>query len=198
LRFKVLEERLKGSPSANSSRVISEGRSISSGRARRQSLGGGENFSKLISNGSLSKRTANSPSRTLRSNSAAELLKNAKATSRSFDGGNKSEGDNAGSRAAGRPNPTSNGKNYNGLQKGGEDQDKVEDTKKEIDDLVSGALYDLLQKEVIALRKACHEKDLTLKEKDDAVEVRIFLALLHHLAFAPCQLRNSHYLRHSI
>ncbi|KAJ8449778.1 hypothetical protein Cgig2_001434 [Carnegiea gigantea] len=175
LRFKVLEERLKGSTSANSSRVLPEGRSISSGRTRRQSLGGGENFSKLISNGALSKRTANSPSRTtLRSNSTAALLKNAKASSTSFDGGNKSEeGDNASSRAAGPPNRTSNGstKNYNGLQKGGEDQDKVENAKKEIDDLVSGALYDLLQKEVVTLRKACHEKDLTLKDKDDAIEM---------------------------
>jgi len=30
----------------------------------------------------------------------------------------------------------------------------------------------MLQKEVIYLRKTCHEKDQTLKDKDDAIEVR--------------------------
>jgi hypothetical protein len=41
----------------------------------------------------------------------------------------------------------------------------------ESEDSVSGVLYDMLQKEVISLRKACHEKDQSLKDKDDAVEV---------------------------
>ncbi|XP_044506286.1 microtubule-associated protein 70-2-like isoform X2 [Mangifera indica] len=34
-----------------------------------------------------------------------------------------------------------------------------------------GVLYDLLQKEVITLRKACQEKDQSLKDKDDAIEM---------------------------
>lgn len=38
-------------------------------------------------------------------------------------------------------------------------------------DTVSGVLYDMLQKEVINLRKAMHEKDQSLKDKDDAIEV---------------------------
>lgn len=38
-------------------------------------------------------------------------------------------------------------------------------------DTVSGVLYDMLQKEVITLRKAMHEKDQSLKDKDDAIEV---------------------------
>jgi hypothetical protein len=37
--------------------------------------------------------------------------------------------------------------------------------------MVSGVLYDMLQKEVVSLRKACHEKDQSLKDKDDAIEV---------------------------
>eukprot|EP00475_Leptophrys_vorax_P036029 TRINITY_DN6017_c0_g1_i3.p1 TRINITY_DN6017_c0_g1~~TRINITY_DN6017_c0_g1_i3.p1 ORF type:complete len:281 (-),score=75.66 TRINITY_DN6017_c0_g1_i3:309-1151(-) len=39
------------------------------------------------------------------------------------------------------------------------------------EDRVSGALYDLLQKEVIALRKSASERDLSIKDKDDAVEM---------------------------
>ncbi|XP_068662150.1 microtubule-associated protein 70-2-like isoform X1 [Aristolochia californica] len=38
------------------------------------------------------------------------------------------------------------------------------------DELVSGVLYDFLQKEVISLRKLCHEKDQTLRKKDTAIE----------------------------
>lgn len=41
-----------------------------------------------------------------------------------------------------------------------------------MEDPVSGVLYDLLQKEVVNLRKASHEKDQSLKDKDDAIEVR--------------------------
>jgi hypothetical protein len=36
-------------------------------------------------------------------------------------------------------------------------------------------LYELLQKQVVALRKAGHEKDQSLKDKDDAIEVDIFV-----------------------
>ncbi|KAI3964657.1 hypothetical protein MKX01_020474 [Papaver californicum] len=39
------------------------------------------------------------------------------------------------------------------------------------EDSVSGILYDMLQKEVIGLRKASHEKDQSLKDKDDAIEM---------------------------
>lgn len=48
----------------------------------------------------------------------------------------------------------------------------TEKSKAEHEDYVSGMLYDMLQKEVITLRKACHEKDQSLKDKDDAIEVR--------------------------
>lgn len=44
-------------------------------------------------------------------------------------------------------------------------------SKSEGEDYVSGVLYDILQKEVITLRKACHEKNQSLKDKDDAIEV---------------------------
>lgn len=50
--------------------------------------------------------------------------------------------------------------------------DRTEKSETHLEDYVSGVLYDLLQKEVITLRKACHEKDQSLKDKDDAIEVR--------------------------
>ncbi|CAH1418546.1 unnamed protein product [Lactuca virosa] len=38
-------------------------------------------------------------------------------------------------------------------------------------DFVSGMLYDMLQKEVLNLNKACHLKDQNLKDKDNTIEV---------------------------
>ncbi|KAG8059507.1 hypothetical protein GUJ93_ZPchr0002g26649 [Zizania palustris] len=46
-----------------------------------------------------------------------------------------------------------------------------ETTDSNTSDMVSGILYDMLQKEVVSLRKACHEKDQSLKDKDDAIEM---------------------------
>ncbi|KAG9460023.1 hypothetical protein H6P81_004531 [Aristolochia fimbriata] len=39
------------------------------------------------------------------------------------------------------------------------------------EEVVPGVLYDLLQKEVISLRKLCHERDHTLREKEKAIEM---------------------------
>ncbi|GAB4843951.1 hypothetical protein Ancab_013915 [Ancistrocladus abbreviatus] len=177
LRFKVLEERLRASPCNNSSRPITEGRSTSNGHSRRQSLGGGESFSRLASNGYMSKRGTDSSSRPLRSNSAIMLLKNSKVSSKSFDGGGKSlEGDKVHSNGNANDNvPASNiDQNQNATTNGR--RGSCEDTnvgKGETDngDYVSGGLYDMLQKEVVTLRKVCHEKDQTLKDKDDAIEM---------------------------
>ncbi|KAF8378585.1 hypothetical protein HHK36_029933 [Tetracentron sinense] len=178
LRLKVLEERLR--PSSNgSSRTPSEGRSISNGRSRRQSLGGADNVSKLTSNGFLSKRTPSSQLKSSLSSSTSTVLKHAKGTSKSFDGG---------TRSLDRGKVLSNGTGPNYLPskssegtrdsvahntwKGSPDEKPNEfptvDTE---DDCVSGLLYDMLQKEVIALRKAGHEKDQSLKDKDDAIEM---------------------------
>ncbi|GAB4851753.1 hypothetical protein Ancab_031155 [Ancistrocladus abbreviatus] len=177
-RFKVLEERLRSSPCSISPRPISEGRSTSNGRSRRQSIGGAESFSRIATNGYISKRATNSPSRPLRTNSAIVLLKNAQVSANSFDGGDKSlKRVKAGSNANGNDNlPASNidqkkNASTNGTHGGCDDTDAVEKNKKDTDDYVSGALYDMLQKDVVTLRKACHEKDQTLKDKDDAIEM---------------------------
>ena len=45
-------------------------------------------------------------------------------------------------------------------------------------DFVSGMLYDMLQKEVLTLKKACHQKDQNLKDKDNTIEVRNLLFLM--------------------
>uniref|UniRef100_A0A7N0TCY7 Uncharacterized protein n=1 Tax=Kalanchoe fedtschenkoi TaxID=63787 RepID=A0A7N0TCY7_KALFE len=171
LRLKVIEDSLRGS-SFSSNRTTSEGRSISNGR--RQSLGGAE-VSKLTSNGFLPKRL---PSFQLRSSGTSSVLKNAKGTSKSFDGG---------TRSLDRGRAYLNGpvRNYLPVQssdvtKEVEQNDNWKETTEEstkefptaeIEEAVPIVLYDLLQKEVVTLRKASNEKDQSLKDKDDAIEM---------------------------
>ncbi|KAE8687365.1 Microtubule-associated protein 70-2 [Hibiscus syriacus] len=169
LRLKVLEENLRGS-SNSISRNTSDGRSMSNGRSRRQSLGGADNYSKLTSNGPLFKR---SPSFQLRpSLSSSTVLKHAKGTSKSFDGGTKSlDG------AKVLLNGTGSNSSLNRPSEGTKEDEAPSNEKTndfqpvDTEDNVPGVLYDLLQKEVIALRKAGLEKDQSLKDKDDAIEM---------------------------
>ncbi|PSS15733.1 Microtubule-associated protein like [Actinidia chinensis var. chinensis] len=173
LRFKVLEEKLKA-PRNGISRTPTEGRSTSNGHSRRQSLGGLENMSRLSSNGFFSRKT-NGQSGSFHSNGASALLKQAKISSRSFDGGNGSpERDKPVPNATEKDGPIdvnaqiqSSGMVYS-HEENGRANGK---TRTEHEDFVSGMLYDMLQKEVITLRKACHEKDQSLKDKDDAIEM---------------------------
>nr|XP_023914937.1 microtubule-associated protein 70-2-like [Quercus suber]XP_023916335.1 microtubule-associated protein 70-2-like [Quercus suber] len=176
LRFKVLEERLK--TSNGNSRIASEGRTISNGSSRRQSLGGAENFSKSSSNGYLSKRTSNSQYGLLRSNSASTLLKHGNISTRSFDGGSRSlDRGKLIPDASGKDNVPTNTCDHNlisetnGTHMESENGTPIGNTKPEHEDYVSGMLYDMLQKEVVSLRKACNERDQTLKDKDDAIEM---------------------------
>ncbi|KAL2320659.1 hypothetical protein Fmac_029628 [Flemingia macrophylla] len=177
LRFKVWEERVKAS-NGNSKFTVADGRNIPTGPSRRQSFGGAESLSASSSNGYLSRKTSILRSGSLRSNSANVLLKHGKLSSRSFDGGSRNlERERSTSDANGLDNMSINTNNQiipsetittheesaNGTP--------VEKSKAENEDYVSGMLYDMLQKEVISLRKACHEKDQTLKDKDDAIEM---------------------------
>lgn len=177
----MLEESLRGS-SNSSNRSTPDGRSMSNGPSRRQSLGGADNFSKLTSNGFLSKRTPTSQLRSSLSSSTSSVLKHAKGTSKSFDGGMRS-------LDRGKVLLNGMGPNYSFNQssegtkegdspnawKGNSDDKPNEFPAADTEDSVPGVLYDLLQKEVIALRKAGHEKDQSLKDKDDAIEVSILL-----------------------
>ena len=201
LRLRVLEDSLRGSSNIVS-RSTSDGRNMSNGPSRRQSLGGADNFSKLTSNGFLSKR---SPSSQLRSSlSSSTVLKHAKGTSKSFDGGTRSlDG------AKVLLNGTSSNISFNQPSEGTKEGEAPNNEKfndflpVDIEDNVPGVLYDLLQKEVIALRKAGHEKDQGLKDKDDAIEVdTCVLSIQHHfnlsfwinalviLVFFRCSLRR--------
>lgn len=176
MRFKVLEERVKTS-NGNFKFTVSDGRNISTGPSRRQSFGGAESPSASSSNGYLSRKTSTSRPGSLRSNSANVLLKHAKLSSRSFDGG---------SRNLERERPTFDANGVDNMPTKTNNQTVTSETitaherangipvNKSIaenEDCVSGMLYDMMQKEVISLRKSCHEKDQTLKDKDDAIEV---------------------------
>ncbi|KAG8372131.1 hypothetical protein BUALT_Bualt12G0034500 [Buddleja alternifolia] len=166
LRFKVLEERLKSCPNGKT-RTPSLGRSMSNGTSRRQSLGGLENLSKPSSNGLLS-RKVNGSSRVF---SASSLLKQAKNFSGLFEGdGRLINGDKEVPDIIEKDEKTQSNGIITPCENGNGDILPVK-LKNEDEDCVSGLLYDMLQKEVITLRKACHEKDHSLKDKDDAIEM---------------------------
>lgn len=180
MRFKVLEETLK-MPLIVTSRTAAEGRSISNMRSRRMSLGGVENLSRPLNGSLLRKKCFQSGSS--QSNDASSLLKQAKNMSGAFDGGSRSEGKETpvqlmDQKENGRSG-TSRESHSNGIvtAHGNGDLDAAEKMKLENKDYVSGALYDMLQKEVIVLRKACNEKDHSLKDKDDAIEVSCSVSL---------------------
>ncbi|KAI3825407.1 hypothetical protein L1987_06890 [Smallanthus sonchifolius] len=158
LRLRVLEDTLR-SPNSN-------------GTSRRQSLGGADNFSKLAaSNGILPKR---SPSFQIRSSGSSSILRHAKGTSKSFDGGTRALDRNK-LISNGSDSPTFNlGQSCEGtkdIEMINPDEKPSGSSETETEDTVPGLLYDLLQKEVIALRKAGHEKDQSIKDKDDAIEM---------------------------
>ncbi|CAN6933292.1 unnamed protein product, partial [Brassica oleracea] len=173
LRLKVLEETLRGT-----SRNTTEGRSMSNGPSRRQSLGGSDNLQKFASNGFLPKKSPSSQMRNAFTSNSSSVLKNAKGTSRSFDGG---------TRSLDRGKALLNGPGKYSFNKACDEakesespsawkEDSEEKTTSELpppttEDNVPGVLYDLLQKEVVALRKSSHEKDQSLKDKDDAIEM---------------------------
>lgn len=180
LRLKVLEDGLKGSSNGSLCRLPSTGgedvpKSGMNGLSRRQSIGGAEDASRLVVNGFNNKRRT-STSQLRGSISSSLLMRNAKSTSKSFDGGRPA--DNTPNRSKLFSNgysehhkqmlPVSRGEPQEALK---ENVDLKNEVTEGVEDLVSGVLYDMLQKEVIALRKASHEKDQSLKDKDDAIEM---------------------------
>ncbi|XP_019059542.1 PREDICTED: microtubule-associated protein 70-2-like isoform X2 [Tarenaya hassleriana] len=179
LRLKVLEDTLRGT-SSGSSRNASEGRSMSNGPSRRQSFGGADNIQKLSSNGFLTKKIP-APASQLRqslSSNSTSVLKNAKGTSRSFDGGTRSldrrkvllngPGNYSFNKAS---EELKEAESPSAWKENAEEKPLSQNLARANEDSIPGVLYDLLQKEVIALRKASHEKDQSLKDKDDAIEM---------------------------
>ncbi|KAK4786397.1 hypothetical protein SAY86_003086 [Trapa natans] len=176
MRLKVIEDNLRGNSGGNS-RIMLEGRSISNGPTRRQSLGGADNISRLTASGLLSKKTSASQSKSF-SSGTGTVLKHAKGTSRSFDGGTRSLDREKilpnGTVPSYSPNQSCDAtkdQEENNFSKDNTDDKSTKFTSTETEDTVPGVLYDMLQKEVVSLRKACHEKDQSLKDKDDAIEM---------------------------
>ncbi|KAL3632567.1 hypothetical protein CASFOL_025551 [Castilleja foliolosa] len=162
LRFKVLEEKLKGC-SNGTNRASSQVRSMSNGTSRRQSHGGLENLPIPSSNGFVSRK--------VKLPGAPQINRSSIYGSYTLTNGDKVVPDakDSGSELSnGKATPNNGvinqGKNGNGVI-------LAEKLSNENEDSVSGVLYDMLQKEVISMRKACHEKDQTLKDKDDAIEM---------------------------
>lgn len=170
----MLEDSLRLSNSSN--RCTLDGKSISNGPSRRQSLGGADNISKLTSNGFLPKR---SPAFQSRSSGTSSVLRHAKGTSKSFDGGTRSldrgkillNGTTPSFNISQSSEGTKEAEVNSNTWKGNPEEKPNDFLGVDTEDTVPGLLYDLLQKEVVALRKAGHEKDQSLKDKDDAIEV---------------------------
>jgi hypothetical protein len=178
LRLKVLEDGLRGPPSG-SSRPPTEGKSFSNGPSRRLSLGGADNIPKLSPNGLLTRRSPSFHSRSSLSSSSSLILKHAKGTSKSFDGGTRSldrgkvhgNGPHLLNRSTDAVKDREVDERTNESANSNPDERSNETTNSNSVEMVSGFLYNMLQKEVVSLRKACHEKDQSLKDKDDAIEV---------------------------
>lgn len=174
MRLKVLEDGLRGPPSG-SSRPPTEGKSISNGPPRRLSLGGADSLSKASPNGVLMRRSPSFNSRSSLTTSSSLVLKHAKGTSRSFDGGTRSLDRGKvlgnGPHSLNRSTDAVKDCETTDIWKADAEEKSNETTNNGSSDMVSGVLYDMLQKEVVSLRKACHEKDQSLKDKDDAIEV---------------------------
>ncbi|GJT55358.1 myosin II heavy chain-like protein [Tanacetum coccineum] len=168
LRLRVLEDTLRSPNSLP--RISTDGKSMSNGPSRRQSLGGADNFSKL--NGMLPKRSPSFQMRSSLSSGSSSILRHAKGTSKSFDGGTRAL-DRSKLTSNGSGSPTFNiGQSCDGTKDIEVSSEKPsESSGTETEDSVPGLLYDLLQKEVIALRKSGHEKDQSIKDKDDAIEM---------------------------
>ncbi|XP_059655267.1 microtubule-associated protein 70-1-like isoform X2 [Cornus florida] len=174
LQFKVLEETLRSSSNNGRSRL--EGRSVSNGR--RQSVGGADNISKLTSSGFLPKRSPSFQLRSSPSSGTNSVLKHAKGTSKSFDGGTRSLDRGKVLLNGVAPNfndglscEGTKDSEVNTTWKGSPDEKPNEFSTVDAEDIVPALIYDLLQKEVISLRKAGHEKDQCLKDEDDAIEM---------------------------
>ncbi|KAL6970007.1 hypothetical protein U1Q18_029716, partial [Sarracenia purpurea var. burkii] len=176
LRLKVLEESLR--PSNSGGRSTPEGRSTSNGTSRRQSLSGADNIPKFASNGFFPKRSPSFQLRSTLSSGTSSVLKHAKGTSKSFDGGTRSfdrtkillNGTTPFNLSQSCEGPKEAVTNSNAWKENPEEK-SIDFPAMDTEDSVPVVLYDLLQKEVIALRKAGHEKDQSLKDKDDAIEV---------------------------
>ncbi|CAN6443327.1 unnamed protein product [Victoria cruziana] len=163
LRLKVLEESLRLSSHASNRPSI------------RESLGGAEKLSRTSSCFFSSRRTVTSDKSFATSNTGAAASRHAKDSSSSLGRGSRSlNRSKSVSYVTGSSSPVNKTDGIEDSEKHVTDDPAgraSETAKTDPTEYVSGLLYDTLQKEVIALRKAVHEKDQSLKDKDDAIEM---------------------------
>lgn len=181
--------------SSGNSRTNVDGRIFNNGPSRRQSLGGANNLPKISCNRIYPKRPTSSQLRSSLSSGTSTVLKHAKGTSRSFDGGSRSldRGKFLGANGAVSRHSTSKSsmatiesvteEKCNNWKEGSEEKSTAITIVGSEEDTVPGLLYDIIQKEVINLRRVCQEKDQSLMDKDDAIEV-IYLNFHHPFVFS--------------
>lgn len=188
--MKVLEDCLKTSSRSGM-------RSIANGLSRSRSVNGAE-YSSSPANVLVTRKPLDPVQRSsMLPSPSSVMLKHAKGASRSFDGGRTSSDENQcraksfGDDCSGDPlkddkvGLSINDGSIESVEEtliDGKPRDHVETAS---DESVSGVFYDILQKEVIALRKACHEREQNLKDKDSSIEVGIlsFFLILHKAHF---------------
>lgn len=170
MRLKIIEDSLKASISHTGC----------NGSQSRSPAGNG-NIPISMSNGFTPKKSI---PHLLKSSSfsrnSASTIKNAKGASRSFDGGRLSDVDQQpiksfqNSYSDKHPREEANGFCANtasvSIQTKDENGKLLETAGEQGSDSVSVVLYDVLQKEVVALRKACQEKDQDLKDQESFTE----------------------------
>ncbi|KAJ6798545.1 microtubule-associated protein 70-1-like [Iris pallida] len=179
LRLKVVEDGLKSSLRSG---IHSDVRSTPNGLSRSRSVNGADVSFNPLTNGMSTRKSSSSSFRLPATSSPTSMmLKHAKGASKSFDGGRTSADSHCSTKSCGDTHKSESPKDEtNGLSLSsnssyvvkekinGNPADPLEATG---DDFVSGVLYDVLQKEVIALRKSCHEKDQFLRDKDNSIEM---------------------------
>ena len=174
LRLKVVEDGLKSSLRSG---IRYDIRKSPISLARSNSINGAETSSSALS-GPIGMRKPCAPtgkSSTVSSPSSA-LLKHAKGASKSFDGRIVDEDDYRSKSSEDTYGNDSLEKDIEQLSVIGTMEElssnKTSDTVGAVgDNYVSVVFYDMLQKEVIALRKSLHERDLCLKDKDSSIEM---------------------------
>lgn len=174
--MKVVEDGLRSSLRSG---IRYDIRSSPIGLGRSRSINGSETSSGSLSGGTGSRKpfapigkssTISSPSST--------LLRHAKGASKSFDGGRVIDVDDYRSKSSEDTyvhdslekdieQLSATGASMEELS-GGKPSHVMDDVR---DDYVSVVFYDILQKEVITLRKSLHEKDQCLRDKDNSTEV---------------------------
>lgn len=177
LRLKVVEEGLKSSLRSaphhenRSNACLSRSRSVN---------GADVSLSPLSSGISARKSSAASLRSPALPSPTSVMLKHAKGASKSFDGGRSSADDQSRTKLYGDVHKVDSLRNDTaGLPASstsidGEEHTNgrpTEQTEAAGDDYVSSVFYDILQKEVVSLRKACQEKEQCLKDKDTSIEM---------------------------